>query len=312
MRTKTLEIAKTTFFLLGLLLASAPMAWAQSPTPSAPVPGPRKSIAVMGFDGAVPFEGGDAAQGLTTMLTSALIKDGRFIVVERVAIADIAVEQRLAQGAGAAAKPLTPANALVRGTVTKFAPKVSGGSINAGGFGGRLLGGIVGVSGDHSDVELNLRLVDPSTGRLLASATAKGSASSTGVNASFYNKQGMSFGGDAFKNSPLGEACEAAVIQAIEQIAVAMDKVIWSAQVMNSDTGQVYIDAGAIQNVQVGATFKIYHKGMVLTDPSTGAVIDVIESPVGSISVIAVREKSSTGVVTEGALPQRGDIVRVN
>jgi curli biogenesis system outer membrane secretion channel CsgG len=298
------------FFILGVLFASAPTAWAQSAS-TLPA-GPRKSIAVMGFDGAVPFEGGDAAQGLTTMLTAALIKDGRFVVVERAAIADVAIEQRLTQGANAAAKSLTPANVLVRGTVTKFAPKVSGGSVNVGMFGSGFLGGALGVSGDHSDVELTLRLMDPATGRLLSSATAKGTAASTGINANIVNKQGMNFGGDAFKNSPLGEACEAAILQAIEQIAAAMDNVVWSAQVLNSDTGKVYIDAGTIQNVQVGAIFKVYHNGMILTDPSTGAVIDVIESPVGSISVTAVREKTSIGVVTDGALPQRGDIVRVN
>jgi hypothetical protein len=56
----------------------------------------------------------------------------------------------------------------------------------------------------------------------------------------------------------------------------------------------------------------VYHKDKVLTDPSTGAIIDVIESPVGSMNVTAVREKTSIGIVTDGALPQPGDIVRVN
>lgn len=298
-------------FFVSVLFAGAPTAWAQSGAPS-PAVGPKKSIAVMGFDGSVPFEGGDAAQGLATMLTGALIKDGRFVVVERAAVADVSAEQRLTQGANTVVPPLTPANALLRGTVTKFSPKVSGGGVSVGMFGGGLLGGALGLSGDRSEVEINLRLIDPATGRLLSSATAKGSVSSTGVNVNVYSKQGMTFGGDTFKNSPLGEACEQAILQAIDQIAAAMGNVIWSAQVLSSNTGQIYIDAGAIQNVQIGETFKIYRKGMVLTDPSTGAIIDVIESPVGSITITVAREKTSTGVVTDGALPQRGDIVRVN
>jgi flavin-binding protein dodecin len=179
-------------------------------------------------------------------------------------------------------------------------------------FGGGSLGGALGVSDSHSDVELNMRLIDTASGRILASVNAKGSASSTGVTANLYTKSGMSFGADAFKNSPLGKACEQAIQQALDQIAAAMDKVDWSAQVLSSDTGQIYIDAGSIQNIQVGEIFKIYHKGKVLTDPNTGAIIDVIEDPVGSISIVSVREKTSAGVVTDGALPERGDVVRTN
>lgn len=278
----------------------------------APLTGPKKSIAVAGFDGTVSFEGGDAVQGLTTMLTDALIRDGRFLVVERAAIADISAEHLLASGSAMAATKLAPANMLVRGTVTKFAPKANGGGLSAGMLGGGFLGGALGISGDHSEVEINLRLIDTATGRILSSANAKGSASSGGFTASLYTKKGMTLGGDAFKSSPLGKACEQAILQAIDQIAAAMDKVSWSAQVLSSETGQIYIDAGTIQNVQVGEIFKVFRKGRVLTDPATGAIIDVFEDSVGSITITSVREKSSGGIVTDGALPARGDIVRVN
>jgi curli biogenesis system outer membrane secretion channel CsgG len=314
MHRNTARTTRTRFFILGLLMlfASAPTTWAQSGTTPPPAGGPKKSIAVMGFEGTVPFEGGDAAQGLTSLLTGAFIKDGRFVVVERAAIADVSAEQRLTQRANMPATPLTPANALVRGTVTKFAPKVSGGGVSVGMFGGGLLGGALGLSGDRSEVEINLRLIDSLTGRILSSVTGKGSASSSGIKVDVYSRQGMTFGGDSFNASPLGKACEQAILQAIDQIAAAMDKVIWSAQVLSSETGQIYIAAGTIQNIQIGQTYKIYHQGMVLKDPATGAVIDVIETPVGSMNVTAVREKTSNGVVTEGALPQPGDIVRVN
>jgi curli biogenesis system outer membrane secretion channel CsgG len=282
--------------------------------PAAPAPptGPKKSIAVVGFEGTISFEGGDAAQGLTTLLTDALTRDGRFIVVERAAIADISAERQRTQGTTGAVTQLMPANVLVRGTVTKFAPKASGGGVSAGMFGGGSLGGALGLSGDTSDVELNVRLIETSTGRILSSINVKGSASSTDVTANLYTKSGMSFGGEAFKSSPLGKACAEAIQQTVDQIAAAMDKVSWSAQVLSSDTGQIYIDAGTIQNIQVGEAFKVYHLGKVLTDPATGAVIDVIEIPVGSINIVTVREKTSAGIVTDGALPARGDIVRVN
>lgn len=293
--------------------AIASVAWADTSAPAGSAPtGPKKSVAVAGFDGSISFEGGDAAQGLTTMLADALIRDGRFVVVERAAIADVSAEHDRATGSATAATQLTPANVLVRGTVTKFIPKAGGGGLSAGFMGGGSLGGALGVSGDHSDVEINLRLIDVATGRILSSTNVQGSASSQGVTANVYTKSGMTFGGNEFSSSPLGQACEQAIAGAIDQIASALDNVAWSAQVLSSDTGQIYIDAGSIQNIQVGETFKIYHKDKVLTDPATGAVIDVLETPVGSISIVSVRDKTSAGTVTAGALPARGDIVRVN
>ncbi|HEY0300723.1 MAG TPA: CsgG/HfaB family protein [Rhizomicrobium sp.] len=297
---------------LATLCSFATAASADPADAPAPLSGPRKSIAVAGFDGTVSYGGGDAVQGLTTMLPDALIRDGRFVVVERAAIADVAAEHALTAGTTTAATQITPANALVRGTVTKFAPKASGGGISAGMFGGGSVGGALGLSGDTSEVEINLRLIDTATGRILVSTNAKGSASSTGVSANLYTKGGMTFGGDAFRSSPLGKACEEAIRQAIEQIAGAMDQVNWSAQVLSADTGQIYIDAGTIQNVQIGTVFKVYRKGTVLTDPATGAVIDVIENPVGAITITSVREKTAAGIVSDGGLPARGDIVRVN
>lgn len=47
-------------------------------------------------------------------------------------------------------------------------------------------------------------------------------------------------------------------------------------------------------------------------ESNTGVVIDVVETLVGSMNIIAVREKTASGVFTQGALPQPGDIVRVN
>ena len=47
-------------------------------------------------------------------------------------------------------------------------------------------------------------------------------------------------------------------------------------------------------------------------ESNTGVVIDVVETLVDSMNIIAVREKTASGVFTQGALPQPGDIVRVN
>lgn len=266
----------------------------------------RKTVAVVGFDGTMSFEGGDAAQGLTAMLSDALIKDGRFVVVERAAIADVAAEHQI----NASTTQLTPATALLRGTVTKFNPKASGVGLSGGMLGGSSLGGALGVNSDTAEVELNLRLIDAASGQVLASVSAKGSASNKGVSANIYTKSGMTIGSEAFMSTPLGQAAQDAIKDAIGKIANAMANVNWSAQVLSADTGQIYIDAGSIQNVAVGDVFQVYRKGKVLTDPNTNAVIDVLEDRVGAITISSVREKTSAGIVSDGTLPQRGDVVR--
>jgi curli biogenesis system outer membrane secretion channel CsgG len=311
MNSSAYSIYKKTghFFAALLMVVCAQAAWSQTDASPAAAAGPKKSIAVVGFDGSVQFQGADAGQGLAAMLTDELIKDGRFVVVERASVADVATEQQLNQS-DAPALRMMPASVLVRGSVTKFSPKSSSSGVSIGLLGSGLLGGALGLSGDVAEVEINLRLIDAGSGRLLGSIMGKGSASSKDVKLTVYSAPGMSVGGDSFKGTPLGQACDQAIKQAIDQIAVAMDKVPWSAKVLNSDTGKIYIDAGSIQNVQVGESFKVSHTDKVLTDPATNAVVDVIESPVGSIRVTEVREKSATAVVTDGELPQPGDIVR--
>jgi len=67
------------------------------PVPSAESPaaglgahdGPRKSIAVVGFESTGKFGGGDVGEGLTAMTTAALLQTDRFVVVKRQALADV-------------------------------------------------------------------------------------------------------------------------------------------------------------------------------------------------------------------------------
>jgi curli biogenesis system outer membrane secretion channel CsgG len=289
---------------------------------------PKKTIAVGTFESPELMAGGASGPGLAVMLDNALLKDGHFVVVERGALAQVQNEQMLAktgQVAGSSAAPsgqLTGASVMVFGTVTKFIPNASGGAVNVGGIGssnnnsflstlGSSTGSTAGVSQTTAEVEINLRLVDTVTGQIVYSATASGSASSTGVNANIYTASGMSIGGQAFLNTPLGKAAQDAIEDGVKKIGIGMTSVPWSATVVENDGGTVYIAAGADRNMQPGMTLHVYRVGKQLTDPSTNAVLETMVDNVGTIQVQSVSDKVSTCTVTGGNPPARGDILKL-
>lgn len=285
---------------------------------SAQTSSPRKTISVDTFLAAEVVGGDVTAEGMTAMLIEALVNDGRFLVVERPGLSSVQDEQDLAYagattiGTSAPSGQLIGASAIVRGTVTQFEPEASGGSIGVSGIPlSGLFRGRASADRQTSVIEISLRLIDTTTGQVLLSTSARGSASATSAGARVQEPWGgRSAGASAFRATPLGQAGEDAIRQAVEQIAAAMDNVPWSAQIVDAaDT--IYVNAGQDRNVEPGLSLNVYRQGRTLTDPSTGEVLDVELSQVGVIRIDQVRARVSTAVLVSGVAPQRGDIVRL-
>jgi curli biogenesis system outer membrane secretion channel CsgG len=284
--------------------------------------GPKKTVFVDVVGAAEAMAGGAQAvgttnEGLNAMLVDALLRDGRFVVVERVALGDIQLEQQLGKGGAttaetaAASGQMLGASAIVRATVTKFESAAGGGGLQMGLPLGRFLSGAAGVTGQHAMVEFNLRIIDTSTGQVVSTSKASGTASSTSANVSATNnRSGANVGTTAFQNTPLGEAAESAIGAAVKQIALGMENVPWSALVVAFDADNVYVSAGAAQNLKAGAALHVYRKGKVLTDPATGVVLETLMTNVGTIQIQSVNAKVSIGKVTGGDPPARGDLVK--
>jgi curli biogenesis system outer membrane secretion channel CsgG len=262
---------------------------------------------------------GTTNEGLNAMLVDALIRNGRFVVVERVALSDIQLEQELGKGGAttaetaAASGQMLGASAIVRATVTKFEPAAGGVGVQIGGLPllGRLMSGTAGVTGQQAMVEFNLRIIDTSTGQIVATSKASGTSNSTSAKVSATNNNsGANIGTTAFQNTPLGEAAESAINAAVKQITLGMDNVPWSALVVEFDAGKVYVSAGAAQNLKAGAALHVYRKGKILTDPATGVVLEILMTNVGTIQIQSVKDKVSIGTVTSGDPPARGDLVK--
>ena len=302
---------------LGLAMAGPATAADQA----ASYTGLKKTVSVDTFLAADAVGGTVTAEGLTAMLIDALVKDGRFVVVERTGgLASIQSEQALGAAAsttsetGAKAGQLIGASAIVRGAVIKYEPAAGGGGLSVGGLPmGSLFGGQAGIKHQHSVLEISLRLIDTTTGQVISTSTAQGSASTNGVDATVVDRRnGAAIGGNAFQTTPIGQAAQDAIVKAVEQIAAGMRNVPWSALVVDASDGKVYINAGAERNMQVGMVLTVYRKGKVFTDPSTGVVLDVDWEKTGTIRIDSVREKLSTAVVLSGDVPVRGQLLKLN
>lgn len=310
---------------LGLALGwalLAGLAQAQAQPPAVRYDGLKKTVSVDQFQAAESTGGLVTADGMTTLLTNALVKDGRFIVVERPALAGIQLEQTLGQaGATTAETGARPgqqigASAMVRGIVTKFQAAASGSALSVGGLPlglGSFLGAGAAVKSQTAMLEISLRLIDTTTGQVISTSTAQGFASTSSADVTLVNPNtGLAAGGGTFQTTPIGQAGEQAIVKAVELIASGMRSVPWSAMVIDASNGQVYLNAGAERNVQVGLALTAYRKGKVFTDPGTGVVLDVDFEKIGTLRVVGVRDKLSAAVVESGEVPVRGNLLKLD
>ena len=200
-----------------------------------PYTGPRIRIAVTRFENKAGAQGQtDIGNGMSEQLVSALLKSGKFIVLERQGLDDVIREQdismtgRMNLETAPALARLEGAEFVILGAVTGFTSNVKGGgasiakdgAIGLGGGGGNVLGGNVGISGNYQEayVTMDLRIVDTTTGRVVNATTIDGTPASAGggVGISF---SGVAFGIQGFYNTPMGQAVRACIEKAVDWIA---------------------------------------------------------------------------------------------
>jgi len=281
--------------------------------------GLKKTISVDTFQAAEAVGGTVTADGLTAMLVDALAKDGRFVVVERPGLASVQGEQQLGQTGAVNAETaaqsgqLIGSSAIVRGAVIKYEADAGGASAGVGGLPmGSIFGSRASLSHKTSVLSISLRLIDTTTGQVISTVNAEGTASASGASADLVStRTGAAFGADVFQKTPIGQAAQDAIAKAVEQLAAGMREVPWSAQVVDA-SDKIYINAGANRSVKPGMVLQIYKKGRVLTDPSTGEVLDIDLQKTGEIQIEAVKDKVSIATLKTGAMPTRGDLVKQN
>lgn len=302
---------------LGFLMACVLSAGALAQPEQTAYTGPKKTVFIATFESASSLEGQATGPGLSQMLVDAMMKDGRFLVIERRGIGEVLDEIELGKDGSstAATAPkkgqLLGASVIIRGTVTKFNPRAKGGGLSVGGGLMGSGGQSVGMNKVKAKVEIALRLIDAATGQIISTAKAEGTASAREFSADLYTKGNFQVGGSQFSETPLGQAADEAIKSALAQIATGMEKMPWTALVIENSDGVVYVNAGSNANLQPGTTLHIYRKVKELTDPATGALIHTITAKAGSVQVQTVEETIAIAKIISGS-PVRGDMLRLN
>ena len=235
---QTLQLAALAFALVAL-----PAAGARTQVPGAPDAVPQQNaglatalsaaplIALVDFDFAAVHEWWAAelelGRGVADLIADGLINDGTYRVLERRFIGSVLAEKNLAGGqppGDPSAAGLAPvgkllgAQYLIVGSVTKFGlEKQTKGGLGAF-FGG---GGGIGQEKGKGTVSIAARVVEVSTGEVVASVKVDGISTRTGLllaGAGPGGFAGFGMGSSKFRETVLGEATEVAVKQAVERL----------------------------------------------------------------------------------------------
>lgn len=256
----------------------------------------RYSITVSKFENEAGWSGQwDVGDGFTTIMTDALQQNGKFIVLgdaemrqEAMAEQDLAASGRVAGGQKAPQiGRMTPAQLLVRGSITHVQTETSGGSGGLN-FKGISLGGSKG----KAEVNITIYLVDSETGQVKASQKVVGIAGRRGLGVGYHGSALGGLGGnlEGFKKDNLGKACEDAVVQCVEFLEKQLESIPWQGSVMLAKEDKLVINRGTREGVAVGQKFQI-GKSEELVDEDTGEVLDVEMTTLGTVEVTEAKEK---------------------
>lgn len=276
--------------------------------------GLKKRVAVMDFEDKTGHGAWHIGSGMADMLTTALVKSGRFVVIEREQLKKVMQEQALgmtgAVTAGTAAQVarLLGVELIITGSVNEFGEKES----HIGGGMGRRLGGLggVGVETKTARVGLDVRLVNSSTAEIVTAEGITEEESKKGVDIA-HDDFVFSTGAN-FDNTLAGKATRKAVNKCVEVIAKGMDKIPWAGRIIKDNgDGTFIIRPGLDGGVKSGDTFVVYSLGEKIVDPTTGEELGAQETKAGKIQVTSVQEKISIGKAIEGKGFKPGDAVKL-
>ena len=297
----------------------------------------KKRVAVLDFDyGTVQSyvneiygSNQDVGKGITDMLVEKLVSDGKFSVIERKALDKIMAEQNFSNSDRA--NPATAqkigqilgVDAIIMGTITKFGRDDHSKSIGGVGF-GRAGFGIGGIKKNESKAvcAISARLVDTTTGEILAAVTGEGESkrsgtSLVGVGAGRGGGGGGGFDTHAsnFGQTLLGEA----VTQAVGDVGAKLDnsaanvptkKVDVSGIVADVSGNTLIINVGSKTGLRVGDKLEISRPLRQIKDPTTGKVIKTVSSKVGDGTITEIDADSATLSFSGSGPAKVGDVAK--
>lgn len=279
----------------------------------------KKRVAVFQFEDKTEhhwrwYTGQPVGEGMADMLTTELVKSGKYQVLERQAIELIMKEQNLGmsgavtQESAAKVGQLLGVELAVVGSVTEFGYKKGGTGINL-----KQKGLGFGIQSSSATVGIDVRFINTNTGEIIAADNVRKEQSKKGLKIDtdrigFNNK-------NDFDESIVGKATREAIEEIMVKIDSQMRQIQWQAKVITVSGANVYINAGAETGVKVGDVFTIYSLGEELIDPDTGLSLGSESSKIAEIGVIdnnVGNGKASKCIIKSGSGIERGNVVTVH
>lgn len=199
------------------------------------------------------------------ILSAKLAASGKFLLLERSDLATLLEECQK----GEKTASTIGADYMIIGSITEFGRK------NVGKEG-------VFTSQKTQVVEaaVAIRLVDVSTGLIIYSDEAKGSAELT-------TKTTLGVGGQAGYDATLSDkAISEAIGQLVENIINKCTNSLWKTYFLSYDADAVLIAGGASQGIKAGMVFNIMTEGKKVKNPQTGVMITLPGKNVGTVKVL--------------------------
>jgi curli biogenesis system outer membrane secretion channel CsgG len=264
-------------------------------------------VAVTSFENRSGFEGQwKLGDGMADLLVSELVQTKCFTVVEREQFGRIVdeislqkhpyfrKEGRTEQGR------LKGAHYQIRGVVGDFSQ--AGGAalwvaMRQLAFGGR---------GHVARVSMTITLVEVESGRIIDSVQCTGTARARQIYGATEYKN-VSFGGEIFFKTPLGEATQEAVRQGVAGIIRTIPSQPWRPMIAEVRGNQVVLNGGRNRKITEGQLFCVRRPADPVTDPETGDVLDFLPGArVGMIRIIQSDKKLAYAEGIEGQGFARG------
>ncbi len=262
------------------------------------------------------WTGETVGRGMADMLITALVKSGKYRVLERNSLDKIMKEQDLGlrgavtQQSAAKAGKLLGVQLAIIGAVTEYGVKRSsvGGSINTN----KLFVKSLGVRKSKVTVGIDLRFVNTTTGEIIASETVRKEKKKAGLKVGTTEFRFRSQ--NDFDKSLIGKVTREAIKEMLKKIDRQMVKMPWEAKIIRVTGNTVYINSGAEAGVNVGDVLAVYSKGEELIDPDTGLSLGAEEERIGTISVVTNNlgnGKASKARIVSGSGMKKGDLIRI-
>jgi curli biogenesis system outer membrane secretion channel CsgG len=277
--------------------------------------GIRHAVGVVDFENQAGYRSEwDLGFNMSILLESALFDTGRFVLVERENLGAVIGEQNLAasgrmapQKTVAQTGKLRPARYIATGALTEVEYDESGAD---GGI--RIKGFDIGGSKADAKVTIIAKLIDTTTGEIVAKKRITGEAGRAAVRVGYHEHD---FGGDlgGFAKTPLGEATQDCINQAAKFFARQFEEIPSAGSVIMVKDGRVIINRGEKYNFREGMVLAMTEEGEDLIDPETGEVLEKAEGrQIGTIRITKTTEKVAYCEVVEGEPnPARGTVVEV-